>query len=210
VINSRLLGQFRSMGRATLAVATEAPPARAVSDVAPAPADDARRLRELLDAHYDFIWRALRRLGVDDRGADDAAQQVFVIASRKLAGIRAGGERGYLFGIAVRVASDARRASSRRREQPWEHAGDPADPTPSADEILDQRRARALLDEALAKLPMDLRVVFTLHELEEMSMSEIAELAGIAPGTVASRLRRARESFEEIVARLGRGRGGGR
>jgi RNA polymerase sigma-70 factor (ECF subfamily) len=55
---------------------------------------------------------------------------------------------------------------------------------------------------------MDLRVVFTLHELEEMSMSEIAELVGIPAGTVASRLRRARQDFEAIVARLSRGRAG--
>jgi hypothetical protein len=50
----------------------------------------------------------------------------------------------------MRVASDSRRAASRRREQPWEHAGEMADPTPRADEMLDQQRARALLDDALA------------------------------------------------------------
>jgi RNA polymerase sigma-70 factor (ECF subfamily) len=87
------------------------------------------------------------------------------------------------------------------------------DPTPDADEVLDQQRARLLLDEALACLPMDLRTVFALHELEDMSMSEIATTIGIPAGTVASRLRRARQEFEVIVARLGRpstGRGGSR
>jgi RNA polymerase sigma-70 factor (ECF subfamily) len=168
-------------------------------------ADDAqRRLRAILAEHYDFIWRSLRRLGLDAAGADDAAQQVFVVASRKLAGITVGGERAYLFGVALRVASDARRAAAGRREHPSEDVDEAPDPSPGADEILDQRRARALLDEALEHLPLPLRVVFTLHELEGMSMSEIADVVGIAPGTVASRLRRARQLFESAVARLGR------
>jgi RNA polymerase sigma-70 factor (ECF subfamily) len=163
-----------------------------------------QRLRAMLADHYDFIWRSLRRLGLDASGADDAAQQVFVVASRKLAGIRVGGERAYLFGIALRVASDARRAAAGRREHPSEDVDEAPDPSPGADEMLDHRRARALLDEALEHLPLPLRVVFTLHELEDMSMSEIADVVGIAPGTVASRLRKARQLFESAVARLGR------
>jgi RNA polymerase sigma-70 factor (ECF subfamily) len=170
-----------------------------------APAASEAQLRALFHEHYDFIWRTLRRLGLEAGPADDAAQQVFVTASRKLDGIRAGGERAYLFGIALRVASDARRALARRRERPLEHAGDPADPGPLAEESIDRQRARALLDRALEKLPIDLRVVFVLHELEEMAMSEIAELVGIPNGTVASRLRRARVEFEAIVLRLNRG-----
>ena len=195
-------GQFPSVGSLTLVAAAEA-----VGEELPAkaPADAESRLRALFHEHYDFIWRTLRRLGLDAGRADDAAQQVFVTASRKLEGIREGGERGYLFGIALRVASDARRASARRRERPLEHAGDPADPGPLAEEALDKHRARALLDAALAKLPLDLRVVFVLHELEELAMSEIAELVGIPSGTVASRLRRARQEFEAIVSRLNRG-----
>src|SRR5262249_10396484 len=140
--------------------------------------------------------------GLDAAEADDGAQQVFLVASRRLAEIRLGGERAYLFGIAYRVAADARKRSARRHEQPSEDVGEAIDPAPNADEMLDQQRARALLDAALEKLPIDLRVVFTLHELEEMSMSEIAEVLGIPPGTVASRLRRAREDFETIVARM--------
>jgi RNA polymerase sigma-70 factor (ECF subfamily) len=190
-------------------VAAASPSAPAGASSRPAAPADAR-LRAMLAEHYDFIWRSVRRLGLDAAGADDAAQQVFVIASRKLEGIRPGGERAYLFGIALRVGSDARRAAASRRELASDCAGDTADPAPGADELLDQCRARALLDRALEALSVDLRVVFTLHELEEMSMSEIAELVGIAPGTVASRLRRARGEFERAVARLNRSSGGPR
>jgi RNA polymerase sigma-70 factor (ECF subfamily) len=202
VIKAHAGGQFPPVGSLTLvaaeAVAGERPERASV--------DAGTRLRCMFTDHYDFIWRTLRRLGLDAGAADDAAQQVFVTASRKLEAIRQGGERGYLFGIAFRVASDARRATARRRERPLEHAGDAADPTPTAEDALDQRRARAMLDAALEKLPMELRVVFVLHELEELAMNEIAALVGIPPGTVASRLRRARQEFESVVARASRGR----
>src|SRR5882724_6039539 len=76
----------------------------------------AARLRAMMDNHFETVWRSLRRLGVPEAGADDAAQQVFVVASRRLDEITVGGERGYLLGIALRVASDARRTIARRRE----------------------------------------------------------------------------------------------
>src|SRR4051812_39693933 len=93
-------------------------PARATSEDEAAPAHDARpaRLRSIVDANFDFIWRSLRRLGVAEHSVDDAAQQVWIVAARKLASITPGQERAFLFGTALRVASDARRSASRRRE----------------------------------------------------------------------------------------------
>jgi RNA polymerase sigma-70 factor (ECF subfamily) len=167
---------------------------------APAPT---ARLRALLDGHYAFIWRHLRRLGLSDDGADDAAQQVFVVASRRMAEIGVGSERSFLIGTAMRVASDARRATARRREVASEEASETADPTPHADELLDRQRARALLDEALAGMPLELRAVFVLFEIEEMTMAEIGELLTLRPGTVASRLRRARAEYAAALRRLG-------
>jgi RNA polymerase sigma-70 factor (ECF subfamily) len=159
------------------------------------------RLRGLVDGHYDFIWRSLRRLGVPEADVDDCAQQVFWVASRKLEDILAGSERAYLFSTAMRVASDARRSLTRRREVGEEVAGEAFDTGPDPEEIADKRRARAFLDEILDAMPMDLRAPFVLFELEEMPTAEIAEVLDLPPGTVASRLRRAREEFQKIVAR---------
>ncbi len=169
------------------------------------------RLRGLVESYFDFVWRSLRRLGVDDADADDGAQQVFLVASRKLSHIEPGAERSFLFGTAMRVASDARRSKRRRREVPEDDApNERSDPGPTPEETLDRRRARALLDDVLEALPMDLRAVFVLYELEEMTVPEIASMLGLAGGTAASRLRRAREEFERIVARekARRGHGG--
>ncbi len=204
MINSEIRCQYPLMGDASLVLPAPVDAAQGAAQGADVTqeSDAGNRLRAMVDQHYSFVWRSVRRLGVDMAGADDAAQQVFITASRKLATILLGGERPYLFGIALRVASDARRRNARRREQVWEDEGDAIDPAPLPDELLDARRARAMLDEALDAMSIDLRVVFTLHELEELPMSEIAELVEIPPGTVASRLRRAREEFETIVTRL--------
>lgn len=168
------------------------------------------RLRRMLDDSFDFIWRSLRRFGLSDDRADDAAQQVFIIASRKLDMIRPESERSFLFGTAMRVASDLRRSAVSRREIAHaDPAGDLADTSTSPDELIDQRRARETLDAVLDAMDEDLRAVFMLFELEEMPTAEIATLLAIPPGTVASRLRRAREDFEVQVARIKKRRGGG-
>jgi RNA polymerase sigma-70 factor (ECF subfamily) len=159
----------------------------------------------LVHEHFDVVWRSLRRLGVPPGSVDDAAQQVFIVAARKLDTIHVAGEKPYLLGIAVRIASDARRSQARRREVPRDEAeeGDRVDPQPSPEDLVDRKRAREILDRVLSAMPMDLRAAFTMFEIEEMSVPEVASALGIPVGTAASRLRRARQQFHEIVRRLG-------
>jgi RNA polymerase sigma-70 factor (ECF subfamily) len=161
------------------------------------------RLRDLLERHFDAVWCSLRRLGVAETELDDCAQQVFVVASRKLRAVAEGRERAFLLGIAVNVASHARRSQRRRREVP-EPEGEGTgriDPGLLPDEALEQKELLALLDEALAAMPDDLRTVLVLFELEELSAPQIAAILGIPVGTVASRLRRAREELDRWTAR---------
>lgn len=158
-----------------------------------------RRLESIFHAYYDFVWRSLRRLGVDAGSIDDAAQEAFMVVSRKLEAIVVGKEKAYLFGTALRVASDHRRAQKRRPGH--DDDVDLADEV-SPDVLLDAKRKRELLDAIVARLPDDARGVFVLYELEGMTMAEIASVLDLPPGTVASRLRRARELFEEAVGRI--------
>jgi RNA polymerase sigma-70 factor (ECF subfamily) len=170
---------------------------------APAPATDAR-LRELFDAHLDFVWRSLRRLGVAELVVDDAAQEVFLVVARRLADIQLGREKSFLFATALRVASDARRAAARRGVSDSDALDAIADDAPNPEQIADRQRARAVLDRVLDGMELDLRAVFVLYELEEMTMADIATTLDLPPGTVASRLRRARDAFQAAVARIGR------
>jgi RNA polymerase sigma-70 factor (ECF subfamily) len=157
---------------------------------------------ELVRREFPFVWRLLRRLGLAESDADDAAQQVFLIAERRFGDIRPGRERSFLYTTALHVASKARRSIERRREDLGPDVEPEPDPSMSLEDLLDRRRARELLDSMLDRLPLDLRVVFVLHEIDELSTAEIAEVVGVPVGTAASRLRRARELFAERIRRL--------
>jgi len=170
----------------------------------PAASDGSQqRLRAAIVEHYEFIWRTLRRLGVLSHSVEDAAQQVLLVLARRIDDVQTGSERAFMVATAVRVAADTRKKRARLREELDPVALESrVSEAPSAEELIDQGRARELLDVALAQLPDELRTVFIFFEFEDMSMAAIAELLGLPPGTVASRLRRAREQFETIAARL--------
>jgi RNA polymerase sigma-70 factor (ECF subfamily) len=66
---------------------------------------------------------------------------------------------------------------------------------------LDRDWSRETVRAAIEKLPLEFREVITLRELEECSYKEIAEIAKIPIGTVMSRLARAREQLQQILAK---------
>lgn len=161
-----------------------------------------QRFRALVDAHFDFVWRSLRRLGVAPADADDAAQEVFLVLARRLDDLVEDRVPAFLFATGLRVASTRRRRARRRPEQ----ALDEFDELPEAglgpEELSELSRARVLLDDILDGMSLELRSVFVLAELEEMSAPEMASLLGIPVGTVSSRLRSARDAFQSAVRRL--------
>ena len=166
----------------------------------------------MYDAHFAFVWRSLRRLGVREADAVDLAQKVFLTAYLKLPEFEGRSRlRTWLFGICQRVASDYRRSAPVRREVSTEigeldrrGAGE-GNPGARAEA---HERARTL-EAVLQKLPESQRTVFVLFELEELSGEDIAALLNVAVGTVRSRLRLAREQFSREVKRLAAVRGGG-
>lgn len=169
-----------------------APPIRA-------PASQAR-LERMFNEHHDFIWRLLRRLGLSPGSADDAAQHVFLVAVERLADIKVGSERAFLFGTALRVARSQSRTDRRwvlEDDMDFRHseAGRP-------EELVDHQRAIDLMGRILSNMALNLRTVFILSELEGMTMPEVATLLEVPVGTAASRLRRAREAFRNAVAAL--------
>jgi RNA polymerase sigma-70 factor (ECF subfamily) len=170
----------------------------------PAPCPDRNtRLTRLANEHFDFVWRLLRRLGVERAAAEDATQEVFLIALHRLETIDPTRERAFLYGTAVRVAANMRRRVRRQREAPeqvleeW-HASDGL-----PDSEAESARACALLDRLLRQLPAPLGRVLVLTAIEEMEATEVSELEGIPLGTVASRLRRARAILRKKLARFG-------
>jgi RNA polymerase sigma-70 factor (ECF subfamily) len=164
------------------------------------------RLRQIVLLHFEMLWRFLRRLGIPDHDTDDAVQEVVLVLARKLDSVQVGSERAFVLSTAVRVASTFRRAARNRREVDDTALVAMQCPGLDPEALTEKRRLRAVLDRVLNELPLDLRAVFVLYELEELTMAEIAVTLDLPPGTVASRLRRSRELFEALApAVLGNG-----
>jgi RNA polymerase sigma-70 factor (ECF subfamily) len=160
-------------------------------------------LRAVFAAHYPSIWRLLRRLGIHHAQLDDAAQEVFWVAARRFADIEPGREHAFLYGVALRVASQE--LKKQRAAEPiadLEAVPRVVDGGPSPEEQLQERQARQLLDSVLSAMPAELRVIFVLFELEGLEVQQIAQLQEIPLGTASSRLRRAREEFSAIAKRV--------
>ena len=163
------------------------------------------RLRELVDNYVDFVARVLRNSGTPESEVDDEVQRTFIVAARRLDDIRPGAEKSFLFRVAFNQAAHARRTAARRREVAAEQAPEQVEHLATPEALTDQKRMRELLDRVLDDMEESLRAVFVLHEFEEMTAAEIADVVGIPRGTVASRLRRARSEFRARVAALGSG-----
>jgi RNA polymerase sigma-70 factor, ECF subfamily len=159
---------------------------------------DKARLDAMFREHHETVWRTLRRSGLDAQAAADAGQQAFVVAIERLDRIRHGSERAFLIGSALRIASNNYRKARRLQfEEDMDlHVAQRSDG--ASDKLSDLE----LVDAALARMDPDLVEVFILFELEGFSSPEIAEALDVPLGTVASRLRRAREGFREAARRL--------
>jgi RNA polymerase sigma-70 factor (ECF subfamily) len=166
----------------------------------------ARSFRALYDAHVDFVWRNLRRLGVPESEVEDATQEVFVVAHRRFDDFeeRGHGPRAWLFQIVLRVASGARRHRRRHPEVPdGGSALDRETVEPPQADACARREALSKLDAALGTIDLTRRAVLVLHEIEEMTAPEIAQVLGVPLNTVYSRLRVARGELEQALARRG-------
>jgi RNA polymerase sigma-70 factor (ECF subfamily) len=164
--------------------------------------DRQTRFRVLFEREFNYVWRALRRLGVHARDLEDVAQDVFVHVHRRLDDYDpARPMRPWLFAFAFRCASDWRRRARHRVEV----AGDPdraASSDLAADDAIALAEDRDLVSRALERVGIERRAVFILHEFDECPMKDIAESLGIPRFTAYSRLRVGRQEFTEAVHRL--------
>jgi RNA polymerase sigma-70 factor (ECF subfamily) len=133
------------------------------------------------------------------QAAEDATQETFLLATERLADIQPESERAFLVATALLVAHSMGRKIVR-----WQ-LDDSMDDRPSDSRGVGERREdRELCDLVLSKVDADLVEVFVLHEIEGLTSPEIAEVLTIPVGSVASRLRRAREQFRVAAARVER------
>lgn len=167
------------------------------------PRPTAPAFRALFEGEFSYVIHALYRLGVRRPDLEDLTHEVFVTVHRVLPDYDTRRPlRPWLFGIALRIASDYRRRARHTREVQQEPLHDAVDGAPLADDQLAAEQARRLVVEALAALELDRRAVLVLHDIDGQSMPEIAHALAIPLNTGYSRLRLGREQFKAAVKRI--------
>jgi RNA polymerase sigma-70 factor (ECF subfamily) len=158
---------------------------------------DRLRLEQMFAAHHLTVWRALRRIGLNPDAAADATQQTFLIAAERLGDIQPDRERAFLVGTALRAAHTLRRKTVR-----WQLDAEMDARVAAARDAGETQADVQLCDLAISQVSSELAEVFVLYEVAGLSSPEIAALLEIPLGSVASRLRRAREQFRAAVGRI--------
>ena len=158
---------------------------------------------EALVARYREIAFRVAWLVVRDRGeAEDAVQDAFVKAYYAMPRFRSGAPfRPWILRIVANEARNRGRAARRReglRLRVAVHEGGPAAPSPEPS-VLERTDAEALVL-ALERLPERDRLVLAYRYLLELSEAETAEMLGVRPGTVKSRLSRALVRLRGVLA----------
>jgi RNA polymerase sigma-70 factor (ECF subfamily) len=163
---------------------------------------DLDAFNDLVVCYQDLLFSLVVRMVPDRDQASDCVQEGFFSAFRNLAGFRGGSVKSWLQRICVNAAMDMQRAKKRRPVQPYPElddeswqppAGKDADPVTTA---LTTERHRALND-ALATITDDQRAAIVLFDIEGYDYAEIAEMTGVSPGTVKSRIHRGRLALRD-------------
>ena len=160
-------------------------------------------LSEIYRAHFYFVWRNARRLGVPESSLDDVAQDVFIVVHRRLADFDGRVQlRAWIFGILVRVVRGHRRTFQRKTARCVPLPEDSAvatDPTPS--ELAERSERVQVLEMLLSQLDENKAMLIVLSELEQWTLREIAEFMGSNTNTVYSRLSAAKRDFDKAYAK---------
>jgi RNA polymerase sigma-70 factor (ECF subfamily) len=161
------------------------------------------RLGDLFDRHHRDLYRLALRMLSDPEEARDLVQDAFLRAARRPSRLPVDEEGGrkWLIRVAVNLCRDRYRRRGVRSRFRARHDADvlfpsaSAAPSPEAAAV-----ARGAVGKALASLEPRRRAVVILHELEERSTAEVADLLGIAIVTVRWHLSRARRDLATLLA----------
>ena len=160
-------------------------------------------LAQIYRAQIRFVWDFLLYIGTPHADVEDVAHEVFLVVFRRLAHYdQRRPIRPWITGIAVRVAADYRRRAYRRREiVSAETTTGEADDHGDAEDQLVRRRKRTRLLQLMNGMPEKWRIALVLHDVEQYSAPEIAQMLGVPLNTIYSRVRRARKRMEKQLRR---------
>lgn len=159
--------------------------------------------QQLYSTHAPYLFRVLERLGARSSVLEDLAHDVFVAAWRAWGQVdRARPMKPWLFGIAYRVMLDHHRLRSTHSESPTATPPERVDERLGPAEVLSRQQGLTLAARIISGLELERRSVFVMHELEELTMPEIALALDVPLNTAYSRLRLARRDFAQAAAAM--------
>ncbi|MEM6789573.1 MAG: sigma-70 family RNA polymerase sigma factor [Myxococcota bacterium] len=184
------------------------PDAASVSERVPrARPEAAPSFEAIYDAHVDFVWRSVCRLGVRPANREDVVQEVFLVVHRRRSDFEGRSSlQTWLYGITLGVCRNHRRRQRRKHLDHGDEAAaqletvataSAAHPDRMAERAEAMQRVQAILDE----LDDDKREMFVMAELEQMRGTEIAAARGLNLNTVYARIKSAKKAFQRAFDR---------
>ncbi len=165
---------------------------------------DERAFRELVEAHRDRVYNITFRMLGNRAEAEDVAQEVFIAVFKTIDTFREESKFStWLYRVAVNHCKNRIKYLARRHDRDREEIdesqhgpgvnGSIGGPLPSSPHTaLESAQMEKLMQDAIANLDDDQRIVVVLRDVEDLSIEEICEITGLPDGTVKSRLHRAR------------------
>jgi RNA polymerase sigma factor (sigma-70 family) len=160
-----------------------------------------RLFEEIILPHLNAAYNLARWLTRNEHDAQDAVQEAYLRAFRFFDGYRGGDGKSWLLEIVRNTCFTFHRREKRNTMSVVfdEAAHTPAVNPPNAEEALVEASKNTIMKDCIEGLPEAFREVLVMRELEEMSYRQIADVAGVAAGTVMSRLSRARKRLEDCA-----------
>jgi RNA polymerase sigma factor (sigma-70 family) len=164
--------------------------------------EDVGSFEEVMLPHLDAAHNLARWLLRNDQDAQDVVQEAYLRAFKSFAGFHGGNGRAWLLTI-VRNTSYTLLKKNRAVDLTTTfdeeiHVAGHESVSPAT--ILEHSEDADLIKEAMDELPAEFREIVALRHQEGLSYKEISEIAQIPPGTVMSRLARARAKLKEYLA----------
>lgn len=167
-------------------------------------ARDGKAFRTIIKMHNQRLYRLARGVVRNDSEAEDIVQEAYIIAFAHLDGFRGEASLGtWLSRIVINEALGRLRKKQRRAEMPAQRQAEiipfPLNTGDDPERTMAQRQILALAERATDHLPDIYRMVFVARVIEGLSNEETAELLGVRPETVKTRLHRARALLRKAL-----------
>ncbi len=179
--------------------------------IAAAKKGDVHAFNSLVRSYQRLAYNVAYRVLSDPQGAADATQDAFVSAYRAIRQFRGGSFRAWILRIVTNACYDELRRKKRRQEdslndlltEDSDHSSLMEDDQESPEEHAMRSELGAVLQRGLRTLPDEQRTAVVLSDVQGFSYEEIAEIMGVALGTVKSRISRGRSALRDYLAGQG-------